>query len=394
MKANNSLLHTPLSHLPLRPSTQQLFATRGFHSKREVQESFRSGGLSNLAAELGIALVEAGRIWQELQSIECAPDLQKENQVPLPNRRPISAQALLTQRAEASSSSFIITFCRQIDQMLRGGIPLGELTEISGSPGAGKTQWGMQLAVNAKLASWAGGVQGETCYIDTEGSFAPERCFDISKALIHHVQTGLLRRRQRHPNLPECWDITPEEILTGIHVIRVHDNAALQATLEGSLPQLIREREQAESPIKLVVVDSIAFPVRAAPMSATGGDVEFFVARSRQLTVYANQLAQLASRHNLAVVAINQMTTKLKDDGGELIPALGESWAHAVTTRLVLSHRGDERTCTLVKSPRLPAASAKYQVTRVGIRGVERPVSLSNSKATGQKRTIEETQTV
>lgn len=386
MKATN--LHTPLSHLPLRPSTQQLFATRGFHSKQEVQESFRSGGLSNLAAELGIAMPEAGRIWQELQSLDS--DQQKENKQPRTNRRPVSAQALLSQRSEGSSS--IITFCREIDQMLGGGIPLGELTELAGSPGAGKTQWGMQLAVNARLASWAGGVQGETCYIDTEGSFSPERCFAMAEALIHHVQTGLARRRERLPNLPATWDITAEDILTGIHVIRVHDNAALQATLEGSLPKLIREREKAGSSIKLVVIDSIAFPIRSTPMNATG-DVDFFVARSRQLTVYANQLAQLAADHGIAVVAINQMTTKLKakEDAGQLVPALGESWAHAVTTRLVLSHRGgDSRTCALVKSPRLPAASANYQVVEVGIRGTDYP-SLSNSKTAGQKRAIEET---
>ncbi|GAX22257.1 RAD51-like protein 2 [Fistulifera solaris] len=390
MKVNkNKQLHTPLSHLPLRPSTQQLFATRGFHSQQEVQESFRSGGLSNLAAELGIALSEAGRIWQELQSLD--HDAQKENQISLTNRRPVSAQELLAQRPEGASN--IITFCRQIDQMLRGGIPLGELTELAGSPGAGKTQWGMQLAVNARLTSWTGGVQGETCYIDTEGSFSPERCYDMAKALIHHVQSGLGRRRQRHPYLPERWDITPEDILKGIYVIRVHDNAALQATFEGSLPQLLRERAQTDFPIKLVVVDSIAFPVRATPMSVKGDDVEFFVARSRQLTVYANQLAHLAAHHDLAAVAINQMTTKLKDDGGELIPALGESWAHAVTTRLILSHhRGtNERTCTLAKSPRLPAASANYQVTSAGIRGVENS-NASNSQASGQKRALEDPQ--
>jgi RecA/RadA recombinase len=45
--------------------------------------------------------------------------------------------------------------------MLGGGFPRGELTEIFGTPGTGKTQLAMQLAVNAQIPTLFGGVGGE-----------------------------------------------------------------------------------------------------------------------------------------------------------------------------------------------------------------------------------------
>jgi len=57
----------PLSHLPLRPSTLQLFQQRGFTSTAEVTKSRKDGGLANLAAELGCSLREATDYVRELQ---------------------------------------------------------------------------------------------------------------------------------------------------------------------------------------------------------------------------------------------------------------------------------------------------------------------------------------
>lgn len=410
MKAATSIIS--LSHLPLRPSTLQLLTSRGFTTAEEVQESYRSGGLTNLAAELGSSLATAGGIWQELQQQlpKDAPQKLKENTLPLTAQQILSQQQQQPGSNDTSNSNWqrlsIITFCREIDQLLGGGIALGELTEIAGSPGAGKTQWGMQLAVDASLPSWAGGVCGETVYIDTEGSFSPERCYLLAEALIQHIQTGLKRRKSRGGPEQE-WNVTPEQVLEGIHVIRVHDEAALHAVLEGSLPKMAQERAAAGSPLKLVVVDSIAFPIRAAPppsidpttaangpsnAASSSDDSEFYVTRTRQLALFATQLSQLAAKFRLAAVAINQMTTKVfgqnsgggsattssDNSGSQLVPALGESWAHAVTTRIVLSmpfadqgQQRDKRTCSLVKSPRLPSGIASYQIMECGVRGVD-----------------------
>ncbi len=96
-----------------------------------------------------------------------------------------------------NNNTSIITFCRALDDLLDGGIAVGELTELAGPPGSGKTTLGMQLAVNAALPEYCGGVHGRTVLIDTEGSFSPERCHDLATHLIQHVQTGLKRKHRQ-----------------------------------------------------------------------------------------------------------------------------------------------------------------------------------------------------
>lgn len=180
--------------------------------------------------------------------------------------------------------------------------------------------------------------------------------------------------------LEASYNVTPEDVLAGIHVFRVHDVSDLTTVLSGSLPEIVHHYHTTAQPVKLVVIDSIAFPFRAAD---PGSD---FIARTRHLTATAAALSELASTYQIAVVAINQMTTKfmstMNSTGNELntnnssmklVPALGESWAHAVTTRLVLSANegNQQRICTLTKSPRLPTGSAAFQIVEAGVRGVE-----------------------
>lgn len=90
------------------------------------------------------------------------------------------------------------------------------------------------------------------------------------------------------------------------------------------------------------------------------------------------------------MVVINQMTSKASfgsepsemevnsaDFGStKLIPALGESWAHATTTRLLLmkdpNSNGfcdrDRHICKLVKSGNKPCGTAFFTVTKSGVR--------------------------
>lgn len=95
-----------------------------------------------------------------------------------------------------------------------------------------------------------------------------------------------------------------------------------------------------------------------------------YMARTRSLTQVAAFLADLANKYDLAVLVVNQMTTKLEKTGSRIVPALGESWAHATTTRLLLSTTPNStvRQCTLVKSPHRPPGTAHYSVLECGVR--------------------------
>jgi RAD51-like protein 2 len=461
MNMNMNFSNRPLADLPLRPSTMALFQTRGFTSVQEVKDSCKSagGGMSNLAQELDISIAQAAGLWREVQG--CCTNMNTDtnsnnnssnthnatatnNSNSNTNKSLTAASALIQQQQQLGSNNSktitaIITFSRGVDELTDGGLALGELTEIAGLPGAGKTQWGMQLAVNARLPATYGGCQGETVYVDTEGSFSPERALQMSQALVQHIDTGRRKRQQQQQgnsnnnsnnNNNTClpaW-FTPESILEGIHVYRVHDAAAQTAALY-SLPTFLKERQAANAPVRLIVVDSMAFHFRAALVStattapattttttstaaatATTNDnntdtTNYYMNRTRILTAQAAFLAQLAVDFQVAVVTMNQMTTQFSasnnnSNSTSVVPALGESWAHAVTTRLLLSANANanattentpenssgygqqpdpqhERSCQLIKSPRLPSGQADYCITAEGVRSIKatRPTS-------------------
>jgi RAD51-like protein 2 len=159
-----------LSHLPLRPSTLSTLGRRGFVSTGELEASKRNGGMSNLAAELGCSLAEAASMMREVEGAvsSCRPEKQS-----------VTALSLIS-KLKATQRT-IVTFSRSVDKLLGGGVARGEVTEICGLPGVGKTQLCMQLCVDARLPISFGGVAGEAVYIDTEGSFSPERCHTMAQ---------------------------------------------------------------------------------------------------------------------------------------------------------------------------------------------------------------------
>ena len=82
----------------------------------------------------------------------------------------------------------LVTFVRDLDELFGGdGIPLGEVTEIAGVPGIGKTQFSMQLCLNAQIPAKLNGLGGEAVYIDTEGSMMPLRLEQMAIAIQKHL---------------------------------------------------------------------------------------------------------------------------------------------------------------------------------------------------------------
>lgn len=328
---------------------------------------------------------------------------------------PATAASLLRskismQNNNASSSSSptarqIVSFSQPLDMLLGGGFALSELTEIAGLPGSGKTQLAMQLCVDARLPGQYGGVEGCAVVIDAEGSWSSgaggDRLWSMAGALVDHVKSSALRKMEANVDntnttpdeLVPSW-FTPESILDGIHIFRVHDEASQTCTLY-NLPQFLQEQEEKGMPVKILVIDSLAFHYRVASSigssSNKGGN---FLSTTTSLTRMAAFLQELASEFDLAVVALNHLTNKIDKDrtgtngGMKLVPALGESFAHSVTSRLMvdfynrhvsnnggLNSHGDGvmdevRTCSLIKSPHKPNGMALFTITDKGIRGL------------------------
>ena len=95
---------------------------------------------------------------------------------PLPRAAAAAAAAIVVRSASqlvAAPPAVIITFCRALDTALGGGVALGELCELVGEPGAGKTQLALQLAFTAQIPPSFHGVGGRALYLGRWGRSSP-----------------------------------------------------------------------------------------------------------------------------------------------------------------------------------------------------------------------------
>lgn len=76
---------------------------------------------------------------------------------------------------------YLTSGSRELDKLLGGGIETGSITEIFGEFRTGKTQLCHTLAVTCQLPISQGGGEGKCLYIDTEGTFRPERLLAVRK---------------------------------------------------------------------------------------------------------------------------------------------------------------------------------------------------------------------
>ncbi|PIO01490.1 DNA repair and recombination protein RadA, partial [Candidatus Pacearchaeota archaeon CG09_land_8_20_14_0_10_30_9] len=78
----------------------------------------------------------------------------------------------------------ITTGSKSLDDLLGGkGVESKAITEAFGAYGSGKTQLGLSLAVNVQLPADQGGAGGKAVYIDTEGTFRPQRISQIAEGI-------------------------------------------------------------------------------------------------------------------------------------------------------------------------------------------------------------------
>jgi meiotic recombination protein DMC1 len=75
----------------------------------------------------------------------------------------------------------ITTGSKELDKLLGGGIQTMSITEAFGEFRCGKTQLSHTLAVACQLPVSMGGGNGKVAFIDTEGTFRPERIEQIAK---------------------------------------------------------------------------------------------------------------------------------------------------------------------------------------------------------------------
>ena len=75
----------------------------------------------------------------------------------------------------------VSTGAKELDKILEGGLETGSITEIYGEFRTGKTQLCHTLCVTCQLPMDQGGGEGKALYIDTEGTFRPQRLVQIAE---------------------------------------------------------------------------------------------------------------------------------------------------------------------------------------------------------------------
>ena len=88
----------------------------------------------------------------------------------------------------------------ELDKLLEGGIETGSVTEVFGEFRTGKTQLCHTLCVSCQMAVPNGGAEGKAIYIDTEGTFRPERLKEIAEVRLECFVGLLVGLRNGHLN--------------------------------------------------------------------------------------------------------------------------------------------------------------------------------------------------
>jgi len=197
---------------------------------------------------------------------------------------------------------------------------------------SGKSQLAHILTVNA-LKMFP---EGKVAFIDTEGTFRPERIRDLAIAL----------------------KLKPEELMDRIIVGQAH-NSDHQMLLAEKAGELLSTKAE---DIKLLIVDSLTAFFR----------VEFLgrgtlASRQQKINKHMHYLSKLAMMHNVVVFVTNQVMSSPQPYGMSELPIGGNIVGHNSCTRIWMKRSSkNTRTIKLIDSPHLKDDEIKIEVVGEG----------------------------
>ena len=231
----------------------------------------------------------------------------------------------------------ITTNNKELDDLLGGGVETGSLIEFFGEFRTGKTQIAHQLCVNVQLPRDRGGIEGRALYIDTEGTFRPERIIQMAEAL----------------------DLDYKKVLKNIIYGRAY-NSDHQILLIKEAANIIKDKN-----IKLIIVDSLIGHFRSEYVGRGT-----LANRQQLINKHIHDLLRLCDIHSeLAVMFTNQVSAKPDVFYGNPLTATGGNIvAHGSTIRIFLRKgKGEQRVAKMVDAPHLPEGEAVFTIIEQGI---------------------------
>ncbi|GAA6233524.1 DNA repair protein RAD51 homolog 4 [Lates japonicus] len=227
-----------------------------------------------------------------------------------------------------SSTAIVSTGNPSLDKLLDSGLYTGEITELSGGPGSGKSQvcFGVAVYISYQLKQ-------SVIYIDTTGGLTASRLLEMLQAETSNTEEQM-------------------EALQRIHIFRLFDAFSLLDCLHGLCSSGLQQASVGGGSVKAVIVDSVS----AVISTLLGGKQNEGMSLMIQV---AGVLKTMAKDFNVAALVTNHVT---RGGSGETQPGLGVSWSHIPRTRVLLERvekavavsRPGLRSATLIKSSRQP----------------------------------------
>ncbi|MFW9997810.1 MAG: hypothetical protein ACFFD4_37565 [Candidatus Odinarchaeota archaeon] len=232
----------------------------------------------------------------------------------------------------------ISTGSSDLDELFsKDGVEIGSITLFMGDYGTGKTQICHQLSVMAQLRHSSGGLRGENIdseaviviFIDTGGTFRPERITSIAQDKNH--------------------DIDVSEIRTNIKVKRALSSEGMISAIDWAL-----ERAKYEN-VGLIAIDSLSC----------------FSFSDRQLEKIFNSLNKATEELELVVAITDRVKSKqgsVTEDTCKKDPFSGHIAAERSQYVVLLKKAGGRsRKARLVANPVYPEKDANFMITEEGI---------------------------
>jgi DNA repair protein RadA len=265
----------------------------------------------------------------------------------------VTAESALEKRKSLMRCS---TGSRSLDELLLGGIETQAVTEFYGEFGSGKSQICHTLAAIAPQPKESGGLNGGVIYIDTEGTFRPERLNQIARAR----------------------ELEPSHVLKNVAVCKVYNSSHLELIIK-DLGKYVNDFNA-----KLVIIDSI-ISLHRAEFAGRGTLAD----RQQRLNGLLHKVIRLAEIFNIAVVITNQVQSSPDTFFGDPTKAAGGNViGHASTYRIYLRKSGENRTAKMIDSPYHPYSDAKFTLNEKGTDDLEdelSPLKKRNKKTEEQE---------
>lgn len=262
----------------------------------------------------------------------------------------VTADAALEKRRSMLRCS---TGSSTLDELLLGGIETQAVTEFYGEFGSGKSQICHTLCAIARQPIESGGLDSSTIYIDTEGTFRPERVQEIARAR----------------------GFDPVQVLKNVAVCKVYNSSHLELIVK-NLGKYVDDFKA-----KLVIIDSI-ISLHRAEFAGRGTLAD----RQQRLNSMLHKIIRLAEIYNIAIVITNQVQSSPDTFFGDPTKAAGGNvLGHASTYRVYLRKSGENRVAKMIDSPYHPYSDARFTVNERGTDDMDEELKKKGSSGSGKK---------